>query len=90
VREELGLPISIGVARLSTWRKSPGKWPSPMGSWLSTLHRTRLLHALPVELMWRAPPRGAPGRDRRADYGQLANTAGSRSERLLGRVAGQN
>src|SRR6266496_2423987 len=31
VRAELGLPISVGVAIPSTWRKLPRKWPSPTG-----------------------------------------------------------
>jgi DNA polymerase IV len=35
VRAELGLPISVGVARTKHLAKMPRKWPSPTGCWLS-------------------------------------------------------
>src|SRR6266704_341933 len=35
VRTEIGLPISVGVARTKHLEKMLRKWPSPTGSWLS-------------------------------------------------------
>ena len=92
VREELGLPISIGVARTKHLAKIASQVAKPDGLVVvDPCTELDFLHALPVELMWGVGP---ATRERLAEIdvqtiGQLANTAGQSLERLLGRVAGQ-
>ena len=33
VRDRVGLPISVGVARTKYWRRSAARWPSPTVCW---------------------------------------------------------
>src|SRR5271165_1365883 len=91
VRAELGLPISIGVARTKHLAKIASQVAKPDG--LVVVHpETELdfLHNLPVELMWGVGP---VTRARLADIGvltigQLAETPGRRLEWLLGPALG--
>ena len=90
VREELGLPISIGVARTKHLAKIASQVAKPDGLVVvDPCAELDFLHALPVELMWGVGP---ATRERLAEIdvqtiGQLANTAGQSLERLLGRLA---
>jgi DNA polymerase-4 len=89
VRTELGLPISVGVARTKHLAKIASQAAKPDGL-LVVDPETELefLHGLPVELMWGVGP---VAKARLAEIGvhtvgQLARTDGSRLERLLGRA----
>ncbi|WP_034852328.1 DNA polymerase IV [Inquilinus limosus] len=91
VRDELGLPISIGVARTKHLAKIASQVAKPDGL-VVVAPDTELafLHDLPVELMWGVGP---VTRARLADsgvhtIGQLAEMPGWSLERLLGRAAG--
>src|SRR5271165_5864061 len=90
VREELGLPISVGVARTKHLAKIASQVAKPDGLVVvDPCTELDFLHALPVELMWGVGP---ATRERLAEIdvqtiGQLANTAGQSLERLLGRAA---
>jgi DNA polymerase IV len=91
VRSELGLPISIGVARTKHLAKIASQVAKPDG--LVVVDPTRelaFLHDLPVELMWGVGP---VTRARLAGIdvhtiGQLANMPGRALEKLLGVAAG--
>jgi DNA polymerase-4 len=91
VRAELGLPISIGVARTKHLAKIASQVAKPDG--LVVVHpesELDFLHDLPVELMWGVGP---VTRARLAEIGvhtigQLAKMPGYSLERLLGRAAG--
>lgn len=92
VRSELGLPISIGVARTKHLAKIASQVAKPDGL-LFVDPRTELdfLHHLPVGLMWGVGPATEA---RLAEIGvttigQLANTPGWSLERLLGPAAGE-
>src|SRR3954463_1251065 len=92
VREELGLPISIGVARTKHLAKIASQVAKPDGL-VVVDPDTELdfLHALPVELMWGVGP---ATKTRLAEIGvttigQLARTSGWSLERLLGPAAGE-
>jgi len=91
VRAELGLPISVGVARTKHLAKIASRVAKPDGLVIVD-PETELdfLHALPVELMWGIGP---VAKARLAEIGvlsigQLAETPGWRLERLLGRALG--
>jgi DNA polymerase-4 len=92
VRTELGLPISIGVARTKHLAKIASQVAKPDG--LVTVDpATELdfLHDLPVELMWGVGP---VTKERLAaigvrTIGQLANTPGRSLEPLLGPAASE-
>src|SRR5437867_9791132 len=92
VRAELGLPISIGVARTQHLAKIASQVAKPDG--LVVVDPTTelaFLHHLPVELMWGVGP---VTEARLADIGvltigQLAKTPGWSLERLLGPAAGE-
>lgn len=92
VRAELGLPISIGVARTKHLAKIASQVAKPDGL-VRVDPGTELdfLHALPVELMWGVGPvTGA----RLAEagivtIGQLARKPGPWLQRLLGPAAGE-
>src|SRR6266487_2383173 len=80
VRAELGLPISVGVARTKHLAKIASQVAKP-----------DFLHDLPVELMWGVGP---VTKARLAEIGvltigQLAKTPGWSLERLLGPAAGE-
>ena len=92
VRVELGLPISIGVARTKHLAKIASQVAKPDGL-VVVDPRTELafLHDLPVELMWGVGP---VTRARLAEIdvhtiGQLARMPGRSLEQLLGHAAGE-
>jgi DNA polymerase IV len=92
VRTELGLPISVGVARTKHLAKIASQVAKPDGL-VVVDPDTELdfLHELNVELMWGVGP---VTKARLAEIGvttigQLANTPGWSLERLLGPAAGE-
>jgi DNA polymerase IV len=92
VRTELGLPISVGVARTKHLAKIASQVAKPDGL-VVVEPDTELdfLHELAVELMWGVGP---VTKARLAEIGvttigQLANTPGCSLERLLGPAAGE-
>src|SRR5215475_7562724 len=92
VRVELGLPISVGVARTKHLAKIASQVAKPDGL-VVVDPRTELdfLHGLPVELMWGVGP---VAKSRLAEIGvhtigQLAATPGWSLERLLGPAASE-
>jgi DNA polymerase-4 len=92
VRDEIGLPISIGVARTKHLAKIASQVAKPDGL-VVVDPKTELnfIHDLPVELMWGVGP---ATRARLAGIGvntigQLAHTPGWSLERLLGPAAGE-
>src|SRR5579859_4429317 len=92
VRCELGLPISIGVARTKHLAKIASQVAKPDGL-VVVDPETELafLHDLPVELMWGVGP-ATRTRLAEADVhtiGQLAQSSPGAMERLLGRAAGR-
>jgi DNA polymerase-4 len=91
VRVELGLPISIGVARTKHLAKIASQVAKPDGL-VVVAPATELdfLHGLPVELMWGVGP---VTRERLAangvlTIGQLAQTSPQSLQRLLGHALG--
>jgi DNA polymerase-4 len=90
VRTELGLPISVGVARTKHLAKIASQVAKPDGLVLVDPDtELAFLHDLPVELMWGVGP---VTRARLAEIdvrtiGQLAQAPGWSVERLLGRAA---
>jgi DNA polymerase-4 len=89
VRAELGLPISVGVARTKHLAKIASQAAKPDGLVVvDPATELAFLHALPVELMWGVGPVAAA---RLAEIGahtigQLAQVPGCRLEQLLGRA----
>jgi DNA polymerase IV len=92
VRAELGLPISIGVARTKHLAKIASQVAKPDGLVVVDPKRElAFLHGLPVELIWGVGP---ATRMRLADagvttIGQLAQSSPGSMERLLGRAVGR-
>jgi len=92
VRAELGLAISVGVARTKHLAKIASQVAKPDGLVVvDPGAELAFLHHLPVELMWGVGP---VTRARLAEIGvltigQLANTPGWSLERLLGPAAGE-
>jgi DNA polymerase-4 len=92
VRAELGLPISVGVARTKHLAKIASQVAKPEGLVVVDPDtELEFLHHLPVELMWGVGP---VTRARLAEIGvltigQLAQTSGWSLERLLGPAAGE-
>jgi DNA polymerase-4 len=92
VHIELGLPISVGVARTKHLAKIASQVAKPDGlAVVDPATELEFLHGLPVELMWGVGP---VARARLAEIGvhtigQLANTPGYSIERLLGRAASE-
>ncbi|HLH87253.1 MAG TPA: DNA polymerase IV [Xanthobacteraceae bacterium] len=90
VRAELGLPISVGVARTKHLAKIASQAAKPDGLVVVDPHaELAFLHELPVELMWGVGP---VTQARLADIGvrtigQLATTPGWSLERIVGRAA---
>lgn len=91
VRSEVGLPISVGVARTKHLAKIASQVAKPDGL-VVVDPQTELdfLHDLPVDLMWGIGP---VTKSRLADIGvhtigQLAGTPGRSLENLLGRAVG--
>src|SRR5258708_6034207 len=92
VRSELGLPISVGVARTKHLAKIASQVAKPDGLVVvDPATELEFLHALPVELMWGVGP---VTKARLAEIGvhtigELAKTPGWSLERLLGPAAGE-
>src|SRR5579862_1669007 len=92
VRAEVGLPISIGVARTKHLAKIASQVAKPDGlTVVDPATELDFLHDLPVELMWGVGP---VTKARLADIGvrtigQLAKMPGRSLERLLGSAAGE-
>ena len=92
VRGELGLPISVGVARTKHLAKIASQVAKPDGLVVvDPDSEVEFLHDLPVELMWGVGPvtkarLAAIGVLR---IGQLARLPGSSLEQLLGSAAGE-
>lgn len=91
VRAEVGLPISLGVARTKHLAKIASQVAKPDGLVVVPPGtESEFLRDLPVELMWGVGP---VARARLADLGvftigQLAGTPGWSLERILGRAVG--
>jgi DNA polymerase-4 len=92
VRTELGLPISVGVARTKHLAKIASQVAKPDGLVVVDPDtELKFLHHLPVELMWGVGP---ATKMRLAEIGvltigELAKTPGWSLERLLGPAAGE-
>ena len=92
VRTELGLPISVGVARTKHLAKIASQVAKPDGLVIvDPCTELDFLHALPIELMWGVGP---VSKERLAEIGvltigQLAKTPGRSLERLLGPAASE-
>ena len=92
VRDELGLPISVGVARTKHLAKVASQVAKPDGLVVvDPATELAFLHDLPVELMWGVGP---VARARLAEIGistigQLALTSPRSVARLLGKAAGE-
>ena len=91
VRDEVGLPISVGVARTKHLAKIGSQVAKPDGLIvIDPATELEFLHDLPVELMWGVGP---VTKERLAEMGihtigELAETPGRSLERLLGRAVG--
>jgi DNA polymerase-4 len=92
VRAELGLPISIGVARTKHLAKIASQVAKPDGLVIVDPEaELDFLHALPVELMWGVGPatKARLAATGVATIGQLAARTPSSVEGLLGRASGR-
>jgi DNA polymerase IV len=92
VRAELGLPISIGVARTKHLAKVASQVAKPDGLVVVDPQRElAFLHDLPVELLWGVGPvtKARLAEKGIQTIGQLARLPGGWLERLLGRAAGE-
>ncbi len=91
VRDELGLPISVGVARTKHLAKIGSQVAKPDGMVVIDPSREiEFLHKLPVELMWGVGPvtKAKLAGEGIATIGQLANSSSGLLTRLLGPAAG--
>jgi DNA polymerase IV len=92
VREEVGLPLSIGVARTKVLAKIASRSAKPDGLYVVEPERElEFLHALPVERVWGVGPATAR-RLRTAGLhtvGQAAAVGEAELMRLLGKAAGR-
>jgi len=92
VRIELGLPISVGVARTKHLAKIASQVAKPDGLVVvDPARELEFLHQLPVELMWGVGPvtKARLAAVGVSAIGQLAKLPGWSLERLLGPAAGQ-
>jgi len=92
VRAEVGLPISVGVARTKHLAKIASQVAKPDGLVVvDPATELTFLHDLPVELMWGVGPatRARLANLGVATIGQLAATDSHVLERLLGPAAGE-
>ncbi|MFQ5522562.1 MAG: DNA polymerase IV [Acidimicrobiia bacterium] len=91
VRDEVGLSISVGVARTKHLAKIASQVAKPDGLVVVEPEReTEFLHPLPVDLLWGVGPvtkHRLVGRGI-VTIGDLAETPGGSLERLLGRAVG--
>jgi DNA polymerase IV len=89
---ELGLPISVGVARTKHLAKIASQVAKPDGLMVVDPDtELDFLHDLPVELLWGVGPitKGRLAEIGVSTIGQLANTPGWSIERLLGPAASE-
>jgi DNA polymerase-4 len=92
VRQELGLPISIGVARTKHLAKIASQVAKPDGLVIvDPADEQDFLHPLPVTLMWGVGPTTSARLSSVGvkTIGQLASRAPQTMERLLGSAAGR-
>jgi DNA polymerase-4 len=92
VREEVGLPISVGVARTKHLAKIGSQVAKPDGLVVIDPEREMaFLHDLPVGLMWGVGPvtEGKLAEAGVLTIGQLSQMQGQSLERLVGQAAGQ-
>ena len=92
VRNELGLAISVGVARTKHLAKIASQIAKPDGLVVvDPRQELEFLHDLPVGLMWGVGPvtRARLAEQDIFTIGQLANTPGRSLERLLGHASGE-
>jgi DNA polymerase-4 len=92
VREEVGLPISVGVARTKHLAKIGSQVAKPDGLVVIDPEREmEFLHDLPVGLMWGVGPvtQGKLAEAGVLTIGQLSQMQGQSLERLVGQAAGQ-
>jgi DNA polymerase-4 len=92
VREELGLPISVGVARTKHLAKIASQVAKPDGLVVVNPERElEFLHDLPADLMWGVGPITKAKLTEQGIFtiGQLAKMPGRSLERLLGPAAGE-
>jgi DNA polymerase IV len=93
VRERVGLPVTIGVARTKFLAKVASAAAKPDGLLLvPPASEAAFLHPLPVEAMWGVGKATAPLlRDRGiTTIGDLARVPGPALEAMLGRAAGRH
>jgi DNA polymerase-4 len=91
VREELGLPVSVGIARTKHLAKIASQVAKPDGLLFVPADRElEFLHPLPVELMWGVGPvtKARLGEMGIRTIGELAEAPGTSLERLLGTAIG--
>jgi len=91
VRDEVGLPISVGVARTKHLAKIGSQVAKPDGLVvIEPATELEFLHDLPVELMWGVGPvtRARLAEAGISTIGELAETPGRSLERLLGHAIG--
>ncbi len=91
VRTEIGLPISVGVARTKHLAKIASQVAKPDGLVVVAPEAERtFLRDLPVELMWGVGPvaKARLAEDGIFTIGQLAETPGHSLEKLLGQSLG--
>src|SRR6266545_2009124 len=92
VRTDIGLPISIGVARTKHLAKIASQVAKPDGLVVvDPESELCFLHDLPVELMWGVGPATKARLAERGIHtiGQLANMPGWSLQRVVGRAAGE-
>src|SRR6476659_2945398 len=92
VRHELGLPISVGVARTKHLAKIASQVAKPDGLVVvDPATELAFLHDLPVEMMWGVGPatRARLAENGIATIGDLARSSPGAIARLLGRAAGE-
>jgi len=92
VRTDIGLPISIGVARTKHLAKIASQMAKPDGLVVvDPESELRFLHDLPVELMWGVGPATKARLAKRSIHtiGQLANMPGWSLQRVVGRAVGE-
>ena len=91
VKAEVGLPISVGVARTKHLAKIGSQVAKPDGLVvIDPEHELEFLHQLPVDLMWGVGPATKARLAEQGVFtiGQLAQTSVHALQRLLGPVAG--
>lgn len=92
VRDEIGLPISVGVARTKHLAKIASQVAKPDGLVVvDPATELDFLHDLPVELIWGVGPvtKARLAENGILTIGQLAHTPGHSLERLVGQAASE-